>query len=317
MPDVLHVGTYLVRASGLQDALHERGVAKALQHLVVCDSRFADTRLRVEDLHAQPVFGVAPDVALDAALVFDEVSPDECVVGAVRRLVEKLLAQCRLGLRCLGHHEQTTRVFVDTVHQSHFRIVGVEGGHIAHVPGYGVDQRAREVAGSRMHHHTGRFVDHHQIIVLVDNVQRDVLRDDAGVVLGMVEHECDDIARPYLVIAFDGFASHADVSCVGCCLYAVAAGVLHVLGEKLVNAYGCLSGVHHDAPVLVAVVIGIGLVAAAIVTGLFQLVVQQVREYVVFCHVYLCYCSPSTHRRTIPSRWVSLPYCCSRSGPVG
>ena len=83
--DVLHVSTYLMCASRLKYTLHKGGIAEALQYSVMSDGRLANARFRIEDLHAQPVFRIASDVALYAPLVFDEVSPNECVVGAVSR----------------------------------------------------------------------------------------------------------------------------------------------------------------------------------------------------------------------------------------
>ena len=38
-----------------------------------------------------------------------------------------------------------------------------------------VDQRAGPVAGGRMHHEALRLVDHDQVVVLVDDIERDVL----------------------------------------------------------------------------------------------------------------------------------------------
>ena len=276
MTDVLHVGTYLMCAARFEYTLHESSVAEALQYLVMSDSRLADARFRVKHFHAQSVFRVASDVAFYAPLVFDEVSPNECVVGAVSRLVEELFAQSRFCFRCLRHDEQTTRVFVNAMHQSHFWVVSVEGWYVTHVPGHSIDQCAGEVSCTRMHHHACRFVDNHQIVVFIDDVKRNILRHDAGVVLRMVEHERDDISRPHLVVALDSLSRHADAPSVGSSLNTVAAGVLHVFGQEFIDAHGRLSGVDDDAPMLISVAVGRTLGVSPVVFGRFQLVVQQV-----------------------------------------
>ena len=48
------------------------------------------------------------------------------------------------------------------------RIVRVVFGIVFQMPCYGVDQRAVVVSASRMHYQSGRFVDYHQIVVLID-----------------------------------------------------------------------------------------------------------------------------------------------------
>lgn len=90
------------------------------------NGRLANARFRVEDLHAQSVFRVASDVAFYASLVFHDVSPDKCIIGAVSRLMEELFAQNRFGFRRLRHDEQAACVLVDAVHQSYFRVIGIE-----------------------------------------------------------------------------------------------------------------------------------------------------------------------------------------------
>ena len=51
---------------------------------------------------------------------------------------------------------------------------------------HGVDERGRRVARRRMHRHPGRLVDHEQVAVFVDDVERDRLRlrDAIGVGAG-------------------------------------------------------------------------------------------------------------------------------------
>ena len=75
----------------------------------------ADTAIRVEDLHAETVLRVTSDITLDASLIFNDVSPYQGVVAAMGSLVEELLAQCRLGSRCLGNNEQSAGILVNAI----------------------------------------------------------------------------------------------------------------------------------------------------------------------------------------------------------
>ena len=109
MTYLLHVGTDLMGTTRFQDALHQGGIAETLQHLIMSNRTLADTAIRVEDLHAETVLRVTSDITLDASLIFYDVSPYQGVVAAMGSLVEELLAQCRLGSRCLGNNEQSDR----------------------------------------------------------------------------------------------------------------------------------------------------------------------------------------------------------------
>lgn len=91
-------------------------------------------------------------------------------------LVEELLAKRCLGIGRLGYDEQAAGVLVDAVHKTHLRVVGVERLEVAQMPCHSVDERPIEVAGTGMHHHAGRFVDHHHIVVLIDDVERYLFR---------------------------------------------------------------------------------------------------------------------------------------------
>ena len=119
------------------------------------------------------------------------------------------------------------------------------------MPGQGVHQCPGEVAASGMHHQTCRFVHDQQVIVLVDYVQGDVLRNDFPVALRTVEHQGDDIVGLDLVVALYGPSVHLYESSLGSLLDAVAAGVAQVVHQELVHAHWALSLVGHHAAVLI------------------------------------------------------------------
>ena len=172
MSYVAHVCAYLVCPACLEPAFHERCIAEAFHHAVVRNGRLSNVGAGWEYCHAQAVFRVASYVSFYAPFVFREVCPYEGDVAAVGCLVEELQSEFRLGFGRLGNHEQSAGVFVYAVHQSDLRIVGVECLVVLHVPCYGVDERAREVAAAWMYDHSGRLVDHHEFRVFVDDVER-------------------------------------------------------------------------------------------------------------------------------------------------
>lgn len=90
MSYMLHVGTYLMGTARLQSAFYERYIAEVLYHAPMSHRFLADTRLWRHHSHAQSVFRVACDVALNASFVLGEVAPHHSVVRAMRCLVEEL-----------------------------------------------------------------------------------------------------------------------------------------------------------------------------------------------------------------------------------
>ena len=170
----------------------------------MCDGRLARIRAWGEDCHAQPVLWVTPNVALYASLVLHEVAPHQGIVTAMRIVAEELLAQIRLGLWCLCDDQQSCCVFVNAVHQSHLRVVGVVGRQVAQMPGNGMNERAMEIAASGMHHHACRLIDDHQLVVFIAHIKGNILGHDGGVEVGTVEHQGDNIAGTHLIVAFHG-----------------------------------------------------------------------------------------------------------------
>ena len=285
MSYVLHVGPDLVGAARFQPALHECGVAVALHDAPVGDGGLALIRLRREDRHALPVARVAAYVALYASLVVGQMAPHQRVVAAVGVVAEELLAQLALSLGRLGHDEQSARVLVDAVYQPHLRVVGVVGGQVAQVPGDGVDQRTVEVTHARVYHQSCRFVDNHQLVVLVDHVEGDVLGLNRGVEVWTVEPQGDDVARAHLVVALHGTVAYEDEARLGRLLDTVARGVLRVFGEELVDALRHLSPIHLYAQVLIELSVAFGFAVAGVRQQLVVVAIVHEKFFAVVGHL--------------------------------
>ena len=60
-------------------------------------------------------------------------------------------------------------------------LLAADAAQVVDVVEQRVDQRAAGVAGGRMHHHAGRLVDDDQVVVLVEDRQRQRLGRGAGI----------------------------------------------------------------------------------------------------------------------------------------
>ena len=173
----------------------------------------------------------------------------------MRIVVEELGTQFRLGLWGLCHNQQSAGIFVDTVYQSYAGVVGVVRGEVAQMPGNGIDQRTMEISHTWVNHHTRRFVNYHQLVILIDYLQRNILGFYLRIVVGTIQHQCHHIVRTHLVIALDGFAVHLYKTCVGSFLNAVAGTMGNVLRHIFVDAHRFLSTIYHHAQMLIELTI--------------------------------------------------------------
>ena len=181
-------------------------------------------------------------------------------------VVEELRTQFRLGFGSLSHHQQSTGVLVYAMYQSHAGVVGIIAGQIAQMPGDGIDQRTMEVPHSRMHHQPGRLVDDHQLVILIDDIKWDILRLDGRIVVRTVQHQCNDITRAHLIVAFHRLVIDEDEACISSLLDTIARGVLHMFRHELVYTHRLLPMVYLHAQVLIQ------LTVTALVSALLYIV---------------------------------------------
>ena len=123
MPNVFHVRSYLVCASCLKSASHKCGVSKSLHHFIVCNSLFSLIPIW-KYCHKQAIFGISTNMSFYCASIILNISPNKCVITALRSFVKKLFCKMSHCLFCLCHNEQTTGVFIDSMNQSR-SIIGV------------------------------------------------------------------------------------------------------------------------------------------------------------------------------------------------
>ena len=219
------------------------------------DGGFADVTSCWEHSHALAVFGVAAYITFYAPGVFRKVAPHQSLIAAVGIVVEELCAQLRLGFWCLGNNKQSAGVFINTMYQTHAGIIGVVTGQIAQVPRNGVDQGTVEITHAWMYYQSCGFINHHQLVVFIDDIQWNILRFNSRIIVWTVKHQRDDIARTNLIVTLDRCAVDLDESGIGSFLDAVARRVLHVFRHIFINAHRLLPTVYFHAQMLIQLAI--------------------------------------------------------------
>ncbi len=88
-------------------------------------------------------------------------------------MVGELGGERAVGAVGLGHHHQPGGVLVEPVHDAGPLDAADAGEAVAAMGDQRIDQRAGGVAGGRVHHEARRLVDDDELVVLVDDVERD------------------------------------------------------------------------------------------------------------------------------------------------
>ena len=92
-------------------------------------------------------------------------------------MIRQLSRQCQMGGIVFGGDDQTAGVPVDAVYDAGALLAADAGEGVPAVVQQGVDQRAVRMARRRMHHHAHGLIHHDDVLILVDHVQWDILRD--------------------------------------------------------------------------------------------------------------------------------------------
>ncbi len=191
--NVSHVHANLVGTAGFQLDPHVGVRAEALEHTVMADRRLA----AIGDRHALAHAAVAADRGIDLAAGSDDANHDALVDTAdLARL--HLLDQPGLRLQGLGHHHQAGGVLVQAVDDTGARYVD----DVRHVVQQCIEQSPAGMPGGRVHNQPGRLVDHHDMVVFVDDIQLDIFGDPLalGLLLGLQDKlraAIDEVSRAH------------------------------------------------------------------------------------------------------------------------
>ena len=165
--DVRHVYANLVGTAGFQLDPHMGVGTETFKHTVMTHRLLT----AFHDRHALTLLAVTPDRRVDLATGSDDTDHDALVDTADTAALQ-LGNQLGLRLDGLGNHHQTGGVLVQAVHDTGARHID----DVRHVMQQSVEQRAIGVACCGVNHQTGRFVDHQNLIVLVDDIKLNILR---------------------------------------------------------------------------------------------------------------------------------------------
>ena len=186
MADRLHVHADLMGPAGFEHALHVGRVGEPFEHLEARHGRFSLGR----DRHLLAVADVAADRRVDRAEVVLDHAFDDRDVLALRLLVLELGGKGVVGEVVLRDHQEPGGVLVDAVDDPGAER-SADPGKVLEMMEQRVHERPGVVAGGGMDDHPGGLVDDDDVLILVDDRERDVFggRVDLG------DRDLDDLDR--------------------------------------------------------------------------------------------------------------------------
>ena len=177
MAQVLKMDADLMSATGMQLCFQPGGRVQTLADFVAGPGFAAGA---VGDSHAFAVTGVARDGGADFAGFLRDLLTDVDTVNLFQRAAGELFGQRDVRGVVLGHDQTTAGFLVETMHDARSR----HATDAAEFPGamveQGVDQRVFLVSGGGILPPNPRFVQDQQVLVLEQNVQRNVLGQRLG-----------------------------------------------------------------------------------------------------------------------------------------
>ena len=173
MADISQMDPDLVGTARLQSAAQVGDTGIPGQHLPMGDGGTSLGHHR----HLLAVAAAAADRGVYGAAVLPEVPHRQTLIGTGQRMIRQLGRQCQMGGVVFGGDDQAAGVPVDAVDDAGTLLAADAGEGVPAMVQQGVDQRAVRVARRRMHHHAHGLIHHDDVLILVDHVQRDILRD--------------------------------------------------------------------------------------------------------------------------------------------
>ena len=240
--EVFHVDADLMSAPGVQMAEDEPPgrIFLLSEHVVVRDGRA--TGAGIEDGLLLSIDRVTADVSEDGPRGLDGSSLGGGEVKLGGLAVGELLQEGLEGAIVLGGHDATAGVLVETVNDAWAFDAADAREFSAAVVEEGVDESAIGIAGGRVHDHADRFVDDEEVVVFVDDVEGQILRDEFGR-FGLRQIHADPVTHGDHRLGPGGLSVEEDVAGLEEGLDAGAREFGELAGEEKIEAF---SGVLPD-----------------------------------------------------------------------
>jgi hypothetical protein len=173
MTEMLEMDADLVGATGARHAGDEGPSVAGSEEFVVGDGITAGGG--AAGRHLLALDGVASDGQINGSLGVPGGSPDDGKIGFLDLTIGELRGEGGMGLVVLGDNDASAGLLIKTMNDAGAMFTGTTGEGSDMVK-ESVDEGSLLVARADMDDHPGRFVDNEEICVLVEDLERDLLR---------------------------------------------------------------------------------------------------------------------------------------------
>ena len=180
MAEMREMHANLMRAPGFQATLHKgrkRAGAKSLDDPI---ARTGFLAAAAHDRHSLAVEGVASDPSLDRACSRTRRTPNHGMVGTLDRMMRELLREAGHRALVLRGHKQSAGVLIEAVNDTGPCNTADSFERRAAMRDKGVDERAGQIARSRVDDESARLLDHDEVGVFIHDRERNIFATRFG-----------------------------------------------------------------------------------------------------------------------------------------
>jgi lipoyl(octanoyl) transferase len=242
---MLHVYADLVGTARFQDTLYDGDIPETFQYFIVGNGFFSVLAfgIGIEQFAKALVSAYMSD---DRACVLREVAPNKGHILPAHGMIEELFGKAADRPFRFGEHHEAARILVDAVYEAEAGecLFAYSGVLLLQVPRDTIDQGAGIVTTGGVDDYAGRFINDHDLIVFVADVEGKLFRDDLFPMAFFVRVDDDLIEGSDLIVWLYLFVVDEYHPCFQRFLDLVAGGVFDPLNQELVDTQRFLPLVH-------------------------------------------------------------------------
>ena len=126
--------------------------------------------------HFFPVFGISADIPLNPAGIFRHIPYNDPSVNTSDRMSFDLFRNIHMSFVILTNNKRACCVFIDSVNNARTYYTVNTGKAVSAMIHYSIDQGMTVMPGTWMDYHAFGFIDNQNILILIQNIQRDIFR---------------------------------------------------------------------------------------------------------------------------------------------
>ena len=225
----------LMCTPGFKLKCHMRIATVSFQHSIMCDC-FSSA---LNNSHALAIGFVSCDRLVNRSAVLARASNYDCFIAAIRSMCRNLCGKTLMSAVVFGNDKQSAGVFVDAMNNAGTMLAVNAGKAFTAVKHKRIHKRAGPVSDCRMHDHAARFIHHNDILILIDDIERNIF--GCKVNLTQLRHnDSKNLSASELVILFDRFSISIYRLLREQILYSRTCQAVYMLGQPAVNTLACV-----------------------------------------------------------------------------